>query len=296
MKSTILTTTIRTARIFAVALTLAGASTIGADAAILDVDCAGGGFSLDIQTAVTAAGPGDTVVVHECATAYDPFVVSGKDRVHVVAADIATTDNMGAQRVGVATLPLSVFTPTVEVSGTAGTAACVLVEGSFAVEIKGFLLTSCISNGIEIFSSEHTKIVDNRIEGVMAAGIFDAGTYATTITGNTIIFALREGIFLEQTTLGLVQDNLIGGNGSDGIFISGTDVHIVNNEVRINAGPGIHDVFGFMSRIERNTALANGGAGNIHIDAGSFDADVVGNETGASLVLAGVGTEVFDNS
>jgi len=275
-----------------VALTL---SATPSNALILDVDCAGGAFSLDIQTAVTAAGPGDTVVVHECALPYAPFVVSGKDRVHVVAADIGVPANMGAQRVGVATLPLGLFAPTVVVAGTAGTGACILIEGSFGVEIKGFLLDGCLADGIDIFSSENTSIVDNRIEGVLGAGILDGGTRSTLITGNTIAFSARDGIFLEQSTLAVVTDNLIGANGATGIFVAGTDNTIVNNEIRLNAAEGIHEAFGFMTRIERNTALANGGPANIHVDFGSFDADVVGNETGGSLLAVGVGVELFDN-
>jgi len=293
--STQLNTFKKVARITICSLALAVASTLGANAAILVVDCTFGPF-FDIQTAVTAAAPGDSVVVHECAAPYNPFVVTGKDRVHVVAADLGAPSNMGAQRVGVATLPLSLFTPTVQVAGTAGFGSCIRIESSFSVSVKGFLVTGCFGAGVEIIDSEDTVVADHRIESVMGAGIFDIANRNTQITGNTVIFSLNEGIALEQPTSSLVTDNLVGANGDDGIFISGFDNHVVNNEVRLNAREGIRDCCGLGSRIERNDVLGNSGISNIYLDFGAVNADVIGNVTGGSLVDNGAGTDLADNS
>lgn len=285
--------------ILAVALTAVAA--VPGAAAILVVDCAGGPF-FDIGSAVLAAGPGDTVVVHECTVfpfAYPPFTVLAKDRVHVVAADVTEPTAMGGQRVGFGTVPLTLFNPVVVVDGTLlSPSSCVSIDSSFGVAIKGLKLINCVGAGVAITFSGETTVVGNRIQNAMG-GIREGDCRSTHIIGNMIVSSTGPGIAVGNSSFALIADNQVGNSSGDGILITATAAfvtaaHVVNNQIVGNAGAGIRDQ-AIETRIERNTVLSNGGPAQIVIDAVAVDADAVGNITGFSILNLGAGTEMQDN-
>lgn len=278
---------------------------VPASAAILVVDCANGPF-LDIGSAVLAAGSGDTVLVHVCTVfpfSYPPFSVIGKDRVHVVAADVTASAAMGGRRVGFGTVPLTLFDPPVVVDGSLGFGECALIQSSFGVSITGLKLIKCIRGpGVRVQFSEETTVVANRIENADREGIVSSESFATRIIGNLVFNNGLEfntmGIISIQSSRTLIADNQVGANNGHGIFVIDSPpfvsaVHIVNNQVVGNSVGGILDS-STEARIERNTVLRNGLL-QISLGPDSTNADVVGNITGFNIIDQGVGTELQDN-
>lgn len=283
-----------------VALAACLLSAAPATAAILIVDCNTGPF-FDINTAVTAAAPGDTVVVHVCTIApfaYPPFSALGKTRVHVVGADVTAPAAMGGRRVGFGTVPLALFVPPVVVDGNLGTGSCARVDSSVGVSITGLRMINCLGAGLENTFSVETSFIANRVENSGNA-IREAACQGSRIVGNMFVSFLGVGISIANSDFDLIADNQIGLSNGDGIALfSGPGVmsghHVINNQVANNAGAGIRDN-ALESRIERNTVSGNGGPAQIVVDTGSIMADVIGNNTSFSILNLGAGTDLQDN-
>jgi nitrous oxidase accessory protein NosD len=258
----------------------------GADAAILQVDCLGGPF-FNINAAVAAAVPGDTIVVHVCFAApgtYPPFAVGGGlSSVRIVAAD-AFLPYVGAQRLGV-TATVAGFAPPVIVDGTGVAGPCASVTGATDIEITGFWLRNCGTHGVQVLSSDHVSITGNRIEATAQAGIrvSDTGYEDVRVVGNLVYHAARAGIALMGGNHLYVTDNTVLGAGREGIYVDvpATAVELVNNNVTGGQKEGIF-LRNAQGLIARNTSTANlvgGGACEINLDPLSAANSVVGNLT-----------------
>ncbi len=271
-----------------------------AHAAILTVDCGTGPF-FDISSAVVAASPGDTIVIHPC-TYPENVVIASKDSLHLTAAESPFL--VGAEPTGVGSPPPT----TMPVIDGTNSGPCLTVSNSSRVSITGLALTNCLGQGIGATNADLIKIHTNYLGGYSGAGIEIFNSGAPIITSNWIRQVSGNGIRLATVNSGVVADNTVEGifgPGAAGIRVhAGTErSQVLRNEVRGNTGTGIQDA-ALMTRIERNTAEFNCTAGgfvpcgcsNILLRPASVDADVVGNRiAGAFDACIAVGWEAAEN-
>jgi parallel beta-helix repeat protein len=265
-------------------------------AAVLVVDCATGPF-FTINGAVGAAANGDTIAVHPCIY-NENVVISGFDDLHLVAARRPAGGLVGltgAMPVGVGVANTS----TVIIDGTGLPGAGIHIDNSRDVSVTGFYVRRCASNGIEVLGSFNTVIVNNRLERNVFAGYFEAQVFDGRFAGNYVFRNGQFGVYLEGTQRLTVQDNRIVFNAGDGVLVAGDRIQVVNNDVQSNGQHGIHVRFGNENRVERNTSINNNlsglGTPNLIVQPGVNLTDVIGNNTAASLVNLGVGTDIAEN-
>jgi hypothetical protein len=267
-------------------LVLAGAFLAGsrhAEAAVLQVDCLGGPF-LNVNAALAAAVPGDTIVVHVCFAApgwYPPFNVAAPlTQVRIVAAD-AFLPYVGAQLLGVTAVPAG-FAPPVIIDGTGVGGPCATVMNAVDIEITGFWFRNCNSHGVLVQNSDHVSITGNRVEATAQGGIrlAAAGHQDLRVVGNLVYHAGGDGIALVGGTRLYVTDNTVLGTGQHGIM-AGTapiSLELVNNSVTNSTLEGIYVRSG-LGLIARNTSTLGGGACDINLVAPAAGNNVVGNST-----------------
>ncbi len=252
---------------------------LSAEAAILTVDCTGITPYSTIGSAVAAASPGDTIVVHAC-TYNENVSIFGMSDLHLVAAD-AVAGPTGAYGAGVG----ATFTPTAIIDGAGLPGECVSVESSATIGITGFYLRNC-SSGILVGSSADVTVHGNRLQNNDFAGYFEYGSRGNTVTGNLSV-GNDYGVYIEVSDNLLIADNRVSGSGADGMLLAGSNVGVINNQVVGSGYEGLHVVFGSDMRLLRNRSTGNnlvGGSANLMIEGGLSDIDAAGNQTSGSLV------------
>jgi len=258
---------------------------LGAQAAILEVDCVAGPF-FDIDPAVTAAGAGDTILVRPCASApYGFFRIENKEGLHIIGRSLPSRDPV----------PQPDFRPSVVVSAALPEVVCVRILNSTDITLRGFTFEDCRFHSIETSGSTDLRIVGNRFERGGEEAIRDGSTGSQYI-GNVVTDS-GFSFFLDGHST-LVARNLVFDNVIGGIEIVGTKIHIVDNRIVRNNSGCIGDQ-GDESRLEGNVCLGNShrnGVAEISLRSGSTNADVIGNVTGDSISdFSDTGADLADN-
>ena len=280
MKSTL-------AALLAVAL-LSVLPTSGANATILQVNCVTGPF-FTINSAVAAASNGDSIVVEDCGTPYaENVVIAGLTGVHMVGA--SGTD-FGARAAGVGA-PVA---PTVRIVGTATGGACVSIENSTDIKVQNFQLANCQGDGVRINTAQEVLVLANRFVNVQGSGVAAVNGDDINIISNLIVFAQQFGLLIQETDESTLADNFILASTRSGVALAGgVRNRVDNNDIRFSGDEGLTDGTSRV-RIERNSFVQNGGAGDILLEASSNGADVIGNSVPGGIVDLGTGTEVLNN-
>ena len=218
-----------------------------------------------IQRAVTAAQPGDTVIVHP--GTYLGFKVSTR----ATAAAPITFKADG----------------TVNINGAATTDRdAIHVEGSSYVIIDGFTVTGAGRAGISALDSDHITVRNNRVDANTRWGVFSSFCDDFVVEHNRISNSGSEhGVYASNSAdRPIVRFNEIWGNGMCGVHMNG-DINFGGDGLISNAiveGNYIHDNGlkggsgingdGVASAMIRNNVLDNNHASGIslyQIDGGS---------------------------
>jgi parallel beta-helix repeat protein len=157
---------------------------------------------LTIQRAVTAAQPGDTVIVHP--GTYLGFKVS----IHATAAAPITFKADG----------------TVNINGAATTDRdAIHVEGSSYVTIDGFTVTGAGRAGISALDSDHITVRNNRVDANTRWGVFSSFCDDFVVEHNRISNSGSEhGVYASNSAdRPIVRFNEIWGNGMCGVHMNG---------------------------------------------------------------------------
>ncbi len=213
-------------------------------AAVLVVNCnPGPGQFPDINAAVAASSPGDTIAVEDCGSPYAGFGISGANELHLV----------GMEKLGAASGEgvYNNLYPKVIVSEPGG--PCAEIKSSSNVSVHGLSFESCGGEGLLITNSYGIVIEGNRIKDTRGVGIAAAGSQLS-ITGNHIYIPHREGIHLEDVQVTQISDNHIEAADGDGIFVTGGwYVKIFSNLITSSNDAGIELLDGAEHRVELNT-------------------------------------------
>jgi hypothetical protein len=260
-------------------------------AAVLDVNCAGGTF-LDVQSAVNAAAPGDVIVVQAC-TYPNGFAILGKSDLQIVAAD-APAGSFGAFPVG-----RSINPPSSSMQMYDTTTTCVTIDSSQNISIVGLLLEACRGFGIEINGSDNIEIHGNALYYADRDGVSIAGSRHVTVSGNFLFGAVQpgqSGVSVDSgSALVRIHNNRIMKN-AQGISMKGQYIDVINNEVAGNVGLGIY-VASDSSTVARNHVQGNGSGLTPQIDftALPLNTCVVGNDTNVGILPWAVGCQSDNN-
>jgi hypothetical protein len=247
-------------------------------AAVLVVNCSSGPY-FDIDAAVAASNPGDTIAVQYCGSPYPGTTIAGVKDLHVVAVE---PSGAAAEGVGVNMLPpVTIEEPS---------APCVVIDSSIDVSFLGFSLEKCDGEGFYVESSEHVVIEGNRIKKSLYAGVRGAGSYNLQVTGNHVIATGEMGIDFIDVKGSLVADNLVDSVATDGIHLDGGGwVKVFNNQVYGSGDRGIAIVSGDAHRTERNSVTGSG-ADDIECSGGA-DVDLIADIYGS--LVNGCGADVY---
>ena len=263
-----------------------------AEAAVLAVDCVAGPFT-DIQSAVTAATPGDSVVVSPCAGgAYAPFRVDMKDNLQIVGADRQFPSEVGAVTAGTGVSPAA-YAPLVVVDGRLDpTVPCADIIHSIGVTVQQLSMRDCGTHGVSVVASGNVYLQGNRITQADGDGIHIADVAGPVHVINNLLGRNRgNGIFAQQLIDSIVTDNMIGRNMAAGILVptrQSEDNQYFNNTIVGHAAACI-EVGGTNEKVMRNTCGGNAlafGAAEIRIGPTAVDVAVIGNDTGGAASIA----------
>jgi len=259
-------------------------------AATLTVDCAAGG---KIQTALTAAANGDTILVsgvcNENVSVRDELTrltIDGQDKATVHATD------SGASAFQVLGRNITIKRFTV----TGGRTGFTVLRGGSALIDSNTIQQS--GTGISVQQNGHARIVNNTIQNNATSGItvqessvarigyldvagpvipnfirsnagpgvFVQRGSAATLTGNTISDNDGPGVLVSRGSHADLSGNTIDANGSDGVVIT------VNSDVQLGDEGGIFES-------PNETTVPNGGVG-LRCELNSTPAGNLGTLTG----------------
>lgn len=211
-----------------------------------------------IQRAVTAAQPGDTVIVH--AGTYLGFKVS----THATAAAPITFKADGI----------------VNINGAATTDRdAIHVEGSSYVTIDGFTVTGAGRAGISALDSDHITVRNNRVDANTRWGVFSSFCDDFVVEHNRISNSGSEhGVYASNSAdRPIIRFNEIWGNGMCGVHLNGdisyggdgviSGAIVEGNIIHDNGlkgGSGINGD-GVQSAMIRNNVLDNNHASGISL-------------------------------
>ena len=149
-----------------------------ASAAVLVVDGGGGAAYTTINSAISSASAGDTILVRS-GTYNENVSMIGLTDVHLVAGE--TTAAIGAFNIGA----FNVASSPVIIDGTGLFGNCLELSNVDHVTITGFQMQNCDS-GIWSESVTNSTIEGNRIQQMNFAGYLEANGQNNTLSNNII--------------------------------------------------------------------------------------------------------------
>jgi parallel beta-helix repeat protein len=197
-----------------------------------------GGAYTNIQDAINAANPGDTVFVYN--GTYES--VGANKQINLIGEDMNSTiiDGGGTSRV------LWISADYVNVTGFTITNSGPNVddEGIFIISdhntITGNRVVSNRWYGIEILISSYNIISSNIISSNEKKGINLKDSHRNIITGNEITNNDLDGIYLELSSNNTIHNNNISSNLRQGIWAyQSNNNNISSNRIQFNRGIGI---------------------------------------------------------
>ncbi|MEB2286120.1 MAG: right-handed parallel beta-helix repeat-containing protein [Myxococcales bacterium] len=237
-----------------------------AAAAVYTVAASGGDFTV-IQDALTAAQPGDTIIVHEKATPYFERLVF--PRSGDAGSGFITLQAAPGER------------PVLDGTGVAGDQSMVLIDSKSYLKVIGFEIRNNLrlsdGSGIRILGAgTHIELRDNRIHdmrGKNAMGITVYGTKSAPVSdlvidGNEIYDcdpAKSEALALNGNVDGfVVSGNVVRDVNNIGIVCIGGETDIQPNPAKVCRNGVIRNNF-----VARARSIYGGGfAAGIYVDGG----------------------------
>lgn len=251
------------------------------------VDCLAGPF-LQLDPAIEAAEPGDTVLVEPCDTPYLPFSIDGKTDLHIVGN--------GGPIVIPAGLPDRDFLPPAKIADDPDVVgfACLGISNSEQITISNLTFDQCDFHAINVVTSEDVKILANRFEESFET-VRDSTASGIQVTGNLFVGGAF-AVFVDGNDA-LISQNVILDNQGSGISLlspSATGNQVLGNVIVRSRSESIFSATDG-ARIERNLCLGTeNGTSNIVLSNLTNNTLVVGNvldagisDSGADNVLVG---------
>jgi parallel beta-helix repeat protein len=207
--------------------------------------------------------------------------------VRVLAGTFAET--VAPPRSGTAGNPITYSAaPGVVVTGNGtGTGSAFRFFGLSYIVIDGFTVISAAENGIYVSGSNLT-LINNRVAGTTANGIFVTNSDNVTISNNQVNTSGASGILITNVSAATISTNTSDHNTLDGIRLSGCTNNMVRDNTTFANGSGTPSVGNGIAVIKStaNTSTANTILHNVvyanrdtglQFDTGSHDNLVIGN-------------------
>jgi len=259
-----------------------------AAATVRVVDCVAGPF-LNIDAAVDAAQPGDTVLVEPCDTPYLPFTIDGKSDLHVIGNGGPTVIPVG--------LPNREFLPPAAIADDPDVFgfACLSISNSDRITVSNLTFDLCDFHAVNVTTSEDVKILANRFEESFET-VRDSTSSGIQVTGNLFVGGAF-AVFVDSSDA-LISQNVILDNQGSGISLlspGATGNQVLGNVILRSRLEAIFSSTN-NARIERNLCLeTTEGPSNIVLSDLSNETIVVGNVLDAAISDFGTNNVIVGN-
>ena len=206
-----------------------------------------------IQAAVTAAGPGDTIIVRDG---------TYTENVEVNVANLTLRSEHG-----------SAFTTVVAAVNTSD----VFLVTANSVTITGFTVRNAsAATGIHLHSVHHCTIAGNNALGNHYGIWLYSASNNNTLTDNTANSNNNYGIYLSHLSNNNTLTGNIAANNTRGIYLRDSNTTTLMNNTASNNSYGIYLISSCYNTLTGNTVNSNNGDG-IFLDSSSNNNTLIGN-------------------